>query len=269
MTSHGMYEELVAGYALDALEPDDCAVLLRHLPTCAGCTRLLDEFRRTAGELAYASADEDPPAQVWEAIRAQLNAPEPDTSVLPRQRAKSTRTLELAGGGGAAPVAALRPHWLRRPHPAMSSVAAGVVGVAVLAGGGYLWHVHGQESAQRSALAEYRTMVSDLAFPGSNVIALTGSGAARGTAVIDRSKVDVVLDGVTPNDPADSIYVLWAIHPNGSVEAVEKFDVNSPDVTIERATLASDELDAVGFAISHENGLTIPASPSAPVLSSV
>jgi anti-sigma-K factor RskA len=69
--------DLVAPYALDALEPGERELFERHLEECASCRAQLAEFQATASALAYAESTAPPPAlrkRILEAARAENGA---------------------------------------------------------------------------------------------------------------------------------------------------------------------------------------------------
>lgn len=69
-----LMHELTAGYALDALAPDDARAYERHLASCARCRRALGELADTAGALGFAAPPTVPPpdlrARILDAARA-------------------------------------------------------------------------------------------------------------------------------------------------------------------------------------------------------
>jgi anti-sigma factor RsiW len=56
--------ELTAGYALDALDPDERALYEEHLSSCEACREELEGFWSTAGSLAVAAGGPPPPARL-------------------------------------------------------------------------------------------------------------------------------------------------------------------------------------------------------------
>src|SRR5687768_6998193 len=96
--------DLVAPYALDALEAEERADFERHLDGCDRCTRELRELQETAASLAWASAGPDPPVDL------------------------RGRILERAGGE--ARVVPFRPR-RRWVAPALGAAAAAAACIAV------------------------------------------------------------------------------------------------------------------------------------------
>jgi anti-sigma factor RsiW len=73
---HERVEELLSGYALGGLDPDDAALteraLLEHVPGCGRCRRALDEYRLVAGDLALAAPAIPPPDTLLPRVRRSL-----------------------------------------------------------------------------------------------------------------------------------------------------------------------------------------------------
>jgi anti-sigma-K factor RskA len=67
---HGSYDELAAGYVLDALEPADEQRYLRHTEHCAACAQTLAGFREVAAALADTATPAEPRPQLADRIMA-------------------------------------------------------------------------------------------------------------------------------------------------------------------------------------------------------
>jgi anti-sigma-K factor RskA len=61
-SGHGLFEELAAGYALDALEPADEQRFLRHVRGCPPCAAALAKYRDVATALAHTAPPGEPSA---------------------------------------------------------------------------------------------------------------------------------------------------------------------------------------------------------------
>src|SRR3954466_5750017 len=68
MSDHDYWEQLAAGFALDALEPEGRADPPAHLATCAQCQELVDEHALVAAQLGSLAGDDVSPPP-WSAIR--------------------------------------------------------------------------------------------------------------------------------------------------------------------------------------------------------
>jgi hypothetical protein len=69
VSDHDQFRELIEGFALGAMDDQECAPLRAHLATgCPECTKALAEARWVASQLAYLA----PPAEPSEMLRARL-----------------------------------------------------------------------------------------------------------------------------------------------------------------------------------------------------
>lgn len=65
-------QDLVPGYALDALDPDDIATVDAHLADCAACAAQAAELERTASVLPYLARRATPPPDVKAALFSRI-----------------------------------------------------------------------------------------------------------------------------------------------------------------------------------------------------
>lgn len=66
-------EDLIPGYALGALEPDEMLAVERHAGYCPSCARLLAETRRTAAMLPFVAAPASPSPDIKAALFARIS----------------------------------------------------------------------------------------------------------------------------------------------------------------------------------------------------
>ena len=243
-TSHDLYEQLAVGHALSALEPEDEQLFLAHLPTCAACQRALVDHEDTLVHLAYAADAVEPPPALLDGIMAGV--------------ASSGRA-----GSFPAPVVELEQVRARRAGrtvratTAVLGAAASFVLVAALL---VLWQ---GERAQNSRIEQrdvaLNAAVSSLVQPSSRKVDLTGSGDTRAVAVVNGSKVSLVLQGVDANDASDSVYVLWQRTALGDVAPVGTFDVGSDGVAVVNGLrLKGDSAQVTTLMVTEEKGRTAP-----------
>src|SRR5688572_11076033 len=97
--------DLVAAYALDALDDEERERFERHLPGCEDCTEQLELLSEAAAALAYGAERPEPTASLRDRIRAAAEA-EPRASVIRFPRRNWGLTV-VAGVAAVAAVAAL------------------------------------------------------------------------------------------------------------------------------------------------------------------
>ena len=91
--------DLTAGYALDALDPDERARYEEHLASCETCRAELQEFWQVAGALGRAAGGPTPPASLRDRILEQARDERPNVvpfrrriavPVAPKRRTRSS-----------------------------------------------------------------------------------------------------------------------------------------------------------------------------------
>ncbi len=129
-------EELLGAYALDALEPEEAALVEEHLRTCVRCSAEVARHHEVAGLMANSGGDapgelwdriaerlEPVPAPSWDRLAARLDVPDrtgapeaPAPSVDPGPAVAEVVPIERAptgGEGGRRPP----PPWWPSPPP--------------------------------------------------------------------------------------------------------------------------------------------------------
>src|SRR4051812_18679124 len=116
--AHELYDELAAGYALGALEPEDEGTFVAHLATCDECIATTAAFSNVAAELVAVSDDIPAPPGVWSGIQRQIagDAATPAVTRVADRRAKPIRRLA---------------HRFPGRFPAIAAVAASIAVVVV------------------------------------------------------------------------------------------------------------------------------------------
>lgn len=253
--AHERYEELAAGHALGALEPEDEQAFLGHLHACARCERDLAEHQVTLTHLAYAPDAAEPPDSLLESIRAGVLASGRGSRlsgpvVVPLEAARSRRR-------GAAP--------LRRARmmTAVSAAAALVIGLGA-------WNVtlQSDRDAQDAWGDRITAAVRELGEPGTDTVPLTVGTDVVALALVRGEELSLVVDGLKANDTSSTTYVLWGQSRFGDVRPVAAFDVTEEGLDVQRGLhLQAGVADVTRFMVTHEQGRTAPPIPS-PVLAS-
>jgi anti-sigma-K factor RskA len=274
---HGPFEELAAGYALDALEPADEQRFLRHARECRACAQALAGFREVAAALAETAPPAEPRPQLADRILAAALAdldpgyrpaaasadsappagfpPPAATPAVPGASDHATPGDPAAATpGDALPpgVVPLRPRARRWLRPASAAAAA-----ALIAGGG-IW---GGLAATSSGSQRPAACAHPQACPQVTLIA-EGTHRVAATLLIRGGKVWMKPARMAAN-PAGDIYVLWQITGSHRPLAVGSFDVRpGAHAQVRIGALAASYHGTLAFAVSLEHGRTIPAAPS-------
>lgn len=259
---HDRYEELVAGFALSALEPADEQDLLRHMAACAACERSLTEHLETLGHLAYAVDDGPPPAGLWDAIRTQVEAQSGPAAFGPTGPPAPEAP---AAAPGVSDLSAARARKAERSPRRWVGWASAAAGIAVVATLGY-----GVTQAQRQSREDQvAAAVQAIETAPARTVPLTGTdGKVSAVAVMSGGHVSLIVDGLKPNDTASSVYVLWGQTGNAPARALATFDVRGGSLAVVKdvPTTAAGQPEPQVLAITHEPGRTAPAVSQQPKL---
>lgn len=189
-------DELAAAYALGAVAPDEDRALSEHLATCDQPHEEARELIGAAGLLPAALSAVAPSAALRERLMATVErTPQDHTprSVVPRR--------EVAANG------ARRPWWQLGPLPA--ALAAVALAAAVGLGA---WNLDlGRQLAERDE-ALRAVAAADAAY--------AVSGSAGSGWVLETDGQAIFLADALAALPADRLYELWLIGPEGDPVAV-------------------------------------------------
>jgi hypothetical protein len=270
---HGAFDELAVGWALHALEPEDEAAFALHLPDCARCARTVAE---TSDVMAAMAADL-PPAEPSPGLRDRLRAAVERTDQL-RPEDERPGLEELVDWDVPAPSSSPAPPppatgfplyehgrlerqvWRRvLPSALIAAAVAAILGLAT-------WSVVLGDARDRAdaTAAEQSQIMNALLQPGQATIAPMADkgGHSVATVVARDGKVQVVTHGLSMNDTASSIYVVWGMRDDAPVP-LGTFDVVRPQMDLR--TVGS-EVTGLGeyaaYAISIESGRRAPRQPS-------
>lgn len=255
--------ELAGAYVLGALDADGRREFEAHLATCAACTAEVRTLRPVAVGLAQAVPQHDPPAD----LRA--------------------RVLAMATGRGGAGVVQFAVR--ERPAPALAWLAAAAALVAAVGLGVYTVQLRDRIASletrladatlratagerevadARQELGEAQSTMAVLTAPDLARVDLAGqptvAAEARGRAFLSPSRGLVFTATNLPALPADRIYQLWYLPPQGApVSAGLLTPDPSGQVTARLDVPATLSVPVAGLAVSLEPAGGVPAPTGA------
>jgi hypothetical protein len=258
--AHQEYEELAAGHALGALEPEDEHRFLDHLPGCARCERELAGHVDTAAQLAYAAEPLELPAGMLDRLREQVRADARPPVAVPAAPRSAVPAAPVADLGAVRDRRRFRA--LPRDPRSLTAAAAALVLVVGLLGWNATLQRDNQQQAQWSK--ELSLAVAAMTDEPSRSVPLRGEGnRVAAVAVLAEGHVSLVVDGLEANDADATSYVLWEKGRFGDVRAVGTFDVREGHLEVVRdLPLNSSVADVSGLAVTHEQGNTAPGRPT-------
>lgn len=252
---HALFEQLAAGHALGALEPEDEGLFLLHLPACAACQRDLATHTDTAAALAGAAPAVDLPQGLADRLRAAVEAESPGAFAAPDPVPHGT-----APEPPPAPVVPLASRRAAGTRPRALLAAAAAVAVLVTGLSGTALVLDREARTQLARGERLEDAVAALAEDGGVSVPLrTRDQQVAAVAQLHDGTVSLVVAGLETNAPGTS-YVLWALSPYGGKSPVGVFDVRGDGVEVLRdLPLAASDVE--GFAVTAEEGDAAPDSP--------
>lgn len=270
-------EELLGAYALDALDPDEAAMVERHLQGCVRCSAEVARHHEVAGLLANSGGDA--PDELWDRIAERL-----DTPAVPSWDRLAARLDAPSGGdgddgmpsvGGApgSPPAGAEIIPLDRGRRAgrlatvVVSVVAAAAALAAVALGVQVHHLDHQVSALgASHQTVSQAAQAALEDPSTQRIQLTSTPTsdqqqAVVTLVLGPSGTGFVLPQGLARLPDQETYQLW-----GSVGGqLVSLGVLGSDPTVSTFTFDSGA-EAQAFAITAEQAGGVAQPTHAPLV---
>jgi anti-sigma-K factor RskA len=257
VADHTDFDELAAGYAVDALEPADEQRFLRHAAGCPDCLRSMAEFQAVAAALAETAPFAEPSDELGLRILAATR-PDRDTSGQTAPGGGSAAPAQPADGQPAdvvplGPRAARRQAARRRQRWVVAAAAAAVI----VAGGTWA----GLDATSGNSPSPLAVCTQPHKCSEITLVAAQTHQVAGKVVVLD-GKVWMQPTDMSAN-ATDQIYVLWQITGNHAPLAIGSFDVTTGvHAAIKIGGLAAPYSGTESFAVSLEHGQTIPPAPS-------
>jgi anti-sigma-K factor RskA len=200
----------VAAYLLGKLEADEAPAFEAHLAGCSDCRRQLEEFRSLPELLATAT----PTIPLPDALRDRTLAAVRQAAARaePAPAAPAAEAPAPAAPAPAAPAPALpRRRWWRRRWLVVAVAAAALVAALAVPGALLLFGGDGGEVTRL-------TLVAAEGGSGRGQVTVTQTAAGR--------TFDVRIQGLRPPPPG-SLYELWAVHPNDTLERPQRVSLGT------------------------------------------
>lgn len=230
-------EDLIALYALNALDADDRARVEHRLATDARARALLDEMRTAVDQLNASAGEVEPPPYIKRRLMAKVDA-------------------DLAARGAPAREVSVWERLTRMLFPITAALAAASILIAIGLG---VWAA----SLQRQ-LTQAQQELALLQSPGLRVVSLpiadNAPTAARITflAAPDEATGLLTVSGLTPLAP-NQTYQFWLLRSGQPVAAgTFSVDANGAGKLIVRAADRIGAFDQAGVTIEPAGGSEMP-----------
>jgi anti-sigma-K factor RskA len=229
--------ELIAGYALDALDESERVEVERLLATSEEARAELRSLSQVTAALAVGVVGPEPPADLRE------------------------RIVSAARSEGRVVVPFERPARKRAPIVPLLSVAAAAAAVLAVGLGAWSVSLRGELDDTRSALTVQERATSVLADPAASEVALA---AGDGRLVVDAAgQAVLVVDGLAPV-ASDETYQVWVVENETPRSAGLFAAAGTHDVVLLDETVSSGAV----VAVTREPAGGSPAPTSTPLVAS-
>lgn len=269
MTAHDQYDELVAGYALGALDVADQQAFEAHLPTCPECQALVADLVRVSAGIGMATDPVEPPAS----LRART---------LHRATGQLPATATVAAFRQ--PAASSVGSWWRLAAAAALLVVVGLTAYSVVLNRNLseaervIAELSVREAGLRTQLADARASSARLSNTlnvlrsGDMVrVDLKGAGSAPqavGRAFVSASRGLIFNADSLPRLEADRQYQLWVIPagPGAAPVSAGVFDVDPTGASTLAMPLPSGVTTVAVVAVTEEPAGGSLRATTAPLL---
>jgi len=241
--NHEEAQQLLAAYALDAVDGEERRDLERHLEECARCTVELDDYRGVTSALGNVS--QPAPAELWDRIAARLYD---DGAVDPAPR---LRVLDAARAPDR-PARAVRP----RALAGLLAVAAAIVVVLSI----NLLHAHRQVTQLTNALGSASRSAATVAEATTghvDVTLATAHGDAVARFVVLHGHGYLLSSRMKPL-PSGQTYQLWGIFAG---QPISLGLLGARPDNVEFTVSSSVAPSALAVTVEPARGVVSPTSP--------
>jgi anti-sigma factor RsiW len=268
---HEEFEDAVASYAIDALDPVEARAFEAHLSTCARCQAELAELRRVVAGIGMTAEPMTPPAPLKARTLSRATGPgRPDSTV------KMAERVERRSGVGTRPSAM---PWLLAAASIVVAVMSGMYAWSLRARVASLEQMVAVTSAQADRLRDELISVrrtSDTLFRTVQVISApdvqhvllkgqAGAAGATGRAYWSASRGLVFNADQLPALTPGRVYQIWVISGNEAPIGVGVFSIaNGSGSLTTQLPAGVKTINAV--AVTNEPAPNGSASPTLPIL---
>lgn len=242
---------LTAGYALDALDEHERALLETHLPSCRPCQEEVREMHAVAAMLTEVS-ESAPPPQLRAAVLAAISATPQLPALAVQASAPLATVTDLAG---------------RRRNRLTATVLSAAAVLAVIAVGlgvqnnalrGDRDELQAGQAQTQAALAEVRSV---LTAGDARTVSADIANGGQGAVVFSPAQRRAVFVGtdLTPA-PAGRTYQLWLIDPAGQATSAGLFRPGADGSATTVLAGKPSGITTIGLSIEPAGGSAAPTT---------
>jgi len=256
---HELWSELAAGHAMSSLDDADEAMYIQHSASCEVCREMERDLSLVLADLARATPPIAPPPALKESIMAAVREDDDVAArVIPiTGRREVVEPVALTIVGGTSTIApdssrAAAASWSSRRVGKMPAWIVGVAASAVALALVIVWVAPGGKTASIAARC---------AKVDCPVVTLTGGGKSVAAVMVLDNAAYVDPHGLPPT-PAGDVYVLWSLAKGKAPVGVAAMHTVPTSGPVRAGAFTTPITSVSGFAITEEQGDSVPATPS-------
>jgi anti-sigma-K factor RskA len=250
MMDHDQASELLASFALDAVDGDECLALEEHLADCPRCRAELDGHREVAAALG--NSVEPLPEGLWSNISSRL----PD-----RRDEVPPPMPRLHRDGPFRPEESRAPRWRRSargPIATVGAIAVAAAAVAAVLGINLVRTDNQVVNLQKNAEASLSPVVTALSTPGHRLVDLQNGGhVSLARFVIVPDGRGYLVSSKLPTLTSKQTYQLWGIVGGQPIS----LGLLGRSPSLDTFTMAGTSPSKLSVTVEPVGGAVVPSSP--------
>ena len=273
----GHVEDMAAGYALGALDPDETALVESHIRSCPSCEAVVREASGTVGMLPFLVPLQAPPIDAKIALFSRVAHAQRAAAAasLPTQHLEQFRTPTLPSAAAApfvgpvasAPAATVAPSASARGSRSgwLATALSMPLLIALIATGFWGFQLRDQLSAQQSQLASVQAELTNFG-SGTTSYPLSPGGAApqaEGNIIMGADGRGGMLRIDVNTDEGPKAFEMWAnqdgklvhvadVTVDQSGQGLAKFQLDQPFSDYESVHVKAKAVDADDSGVQYD-----------------
>lgn len=253
MITHDEASELLAAFALDAVDDDERLEIEAHLAECPRCASEFDALRDVAAALG--NSVEPVPDGVWSGISSQLVVPDHDVPPVPRLSVLPRSSPDEGVGGSSGRVSRSRTG--RRYLMAVTSVAAAAVAASAVLALSLVRTSDQNDRLQAQLGSTSSSVVAALETPGHTIVNLhTANHAQLAQFVLLPSGRGYLVSSSLPRLTAHNTYQLWGVIGGQAIS----LGLLGPSPSQATFTVAGSAPSQMGVTVEPAGGSVVPTT---------
>jgi anti-sigma-K factor RskA len=249
--AHGIAADLMASYALDAVEAEERAELEEHLAGCPRCRADLDGLRVVV--TALGNSVEQLPEGLWSSITSRLSERRPEAA-LPMP----PLLYDELGGEPATPLRGDRSWVSRSKRTALASVMGAAAAAAIILAVSLVRADDEVSRLQTMPSSTSNAVVSALETRGHRIITMENSGELKLAQFVLADGRGYLVSSTLPTLPSSETYQLWGVIGGQSISLGLMGRTPSQSIFTLAGTSVASRLN---ITVEPLSGAVVPSGP--------